>query len=434
MSVFSSLSTQYPTWYALSSFLKSEAGGFLRIDDNHTTEQPFALIRYVKGKSNLELPHVRAFRSVVWDVSKNIPVSIAPMKSENGEDLPEDTPITDYTIEPFVDGVMICGFYDEYNKEWRFHTRSTLDANCRFFSQTKSFITLFKEAISVSLKPKKDSWKAFLDTLNPEIQYTWVLQHPENRVVVSIPSPTIVCVQKQRYAGGELTAALGEKTQFDVKPVTLPNWDDLRVRLLLDNAKFKHNTQGYVVKRGVNKRWKIRTSSYNQVRKMRGNSARRDFLWLSLWRSNTLSHYLAIYPEERIPSKRVIDKWKQITAAVYHIYNDVFKVRSMPSNTVPAKYRPFVFGLHTHYINDLRPHGKVIDWKEAVSFMNGRDTAQALHAINWEIRAAANATPSGEQVPMEGETNLADEAQPTEPLASEKQPDDKRDSPITAVV
>jgi len=433
MSVFSSLSTQYPTWESLSSFLKSEAGGFLRVDDHSKPEQPFALIRYVKGKSNLDLPHVRAFRSVVWDVSKNIPVSIAPMKSENGEDLPEDTLITDYTIEPFVDGVMVCGFYDEYNKEWRFHTRSTLDANCRFFSQTKSFITLFKEAISISLKPNKDSWNTFLEGLNKELQYSWVLQHPENRVVVSIPSPTIVCVQKQRYAGGELTAALGEKTQFDVKPVTLPSWDDLslpswddlRARLLLDNAKFKHNTQGYVVKRGVNKRWKIRTSAYNQVRKMRGNSARRDFLWLSLWRSNTLRNYLAIYPEERDLAKKVVDKWKQITAAVYHIYNDVFKTRSMNKANIAAKYRPFVFGLHNHYINNLRPHGKVVDWKEAVSFMNGRDTAQALHAINWEIRAAA------EQVPVEGQSNLADEALPAEIIADDN---DRGETTVTGFV
>ena len=66
MSVFSSLSNTYPTWAGLSSFLSSEEGGYLRVDDYSTPEQPFALIRYVKGKSNFALPHVGAFRSVVW--------------------------------------------------------------------------------------------------------------------------------------------------------------------------------------------------------------------------------------------------------------------------------------------------------------------------------------------------------------------------------
>ena len=87
-SIFSELRSKYVTWPALSSFLTSEDGGSLRIDDNSTHENPFALIRYVKGKSNLALPHVRACRSVVWDTIENRPVSVTSFKSADGEVLP----------------------------------------------------------------------------------------------------------------------------------------------------------------------------------------------------------------------------------------------------------------------------------------------------------------------------------------------------------
>jgi len=53
---------------------------------------------------------------------------------------------------------------------------------------------------------------------------------------------------------------------------------------------------------------------------------------------------------------------------------------------IPPKYRPFVFGLHNLYINDLKPQNKTVDWQTALQYMNGRDTAQALYAINWEVR------------------------------------------------
>lgn len=382
MSVFSSLSNTYPTWGALSIFLSSEAGGYLRVDDHSTPEQPFALIRYVKGKSNFSLPHVGAFRSVVWDVLKNLPVSVAPVKSETGESMPPTSSVEGFTIERFIDGVMICGFYDQYNKVWRFHTRSTLNANCRFYSQTKSFRQLFEMAVSTSM-----AWSDFLASLNPTTQYTWVLQHPENRIVVNVTTPTVVCVQKQTYLSGTLIAVTDQPTPFDVAKITVASWSELTNKLQLENAHFKHNFQGYVVKNGLSFRWKVRGEAYNRVRKMRGNSARRDFLWLSMWRTNTLRDYLSLYPEERHSANAIVERWKTISRTVYNLYTDVFKARSLPKGQIPPKYRPFVFGLHNMYINELKPQSKTVDWATALQYMNTRDTAQALYAINWEVRA-----------------------------------------------
>jgi hypothetical protein len=382
MSVFSSLSNTYPTWSGLSSFLTSTAGGYLRVDDHSTPEQPFALIRYVKGKSNFTLPHVGAFRSVVWDVIKNAPVSIAPLKSETGESMPATPMVEGFTIERFIDGVMICGFYDQYNKVWRFHTRSTLNANCRFYSQTMSFRQLFEMAVSTTMP-----WSDFLASLNPDTQYTWVLQHPENRIVVNVTTPTVVCVQKQMYLSGTLVAVTDQPTSFDVAKITVASWSDLTNKLQLENAHFKHNFQGYVIKNGLNFRWKVRGEAYNRVRKLRGNSARRDYLWLSLWRNGTLRDYLTLYPEERHSANAIVERWKTISRTVYNLYTDVFKARSMPKAQIPPKYRPFVFGIHNMYINELKPQSKTVDWQTALQYMNTRDTAQALYAINWEVRA-----------------------------------------------
>jgi hypothetical protein len=409
MSVFSSLSNTYPTWGALSVFLTSEAGGYLRVDDHSTPEQPFALIRYVKGKSNFSLPHVGSFRSVVWDVLKNEPVSVAPVKSETGESMPP-TPSTDaFIIERFIDGVMICGFYDQYNKVWRFHTRSTLNANCRFYSQTKSFRQMFEEGVFTAM-----TWSNFLASLDPTTQYTWVLQHPENRIVVHVTTPTVVCVQKQTYLSGTLVAVT-TPTLFDVAKITVASWSDLSNKLQLENAHFKHNLQGYVIKNGLSFRWKVRGEAYNRVRKLRGNSARRDYLWLSQWRTNTLRDYLALYPEERHSANAIVDKWKTISRTVYNLYTDVFKARSLPKAQIPPKYRPFVFGLHNMYINELKPQSKTVDWQTALQYMNTRDTAQALYAINWEVRAQNQQ----QVIPLEFQGQVGSESAETVPTVQD---------------
>jgi hypothetical protein len=408
MSIFASLSNTYPTWGGLSSFLTSEAGGYLRVDDHSTPEQPFALIRYVKGKSNFALPHVGAFRSVVWDVLKNIPVSIAPQKSETGESMPSTPSTEGFRIERFIDGVMICGFFDTYNNVWRFHTRSTLNANCRFYSQTKSFRQLFEMAVSTTM-----SWSDFLASLDQTTQYTWVLQHPENRIVVNVTTPTVVCVQKQTYISDTLVAVT-TPTKFDVSQIMVASWSELSAKLQLENAHFKHNFQGYVIKNGLSFRWKVRGEAYNRVRKMRGNSARRDYLWLGMWRSGTLRDYLAIYPEERGAANAIADRWKMISRTVYNLYTDVFKARSLQKGQIPPKYRPFVFGLHNLYINELKPQSKTVDWQTALQYMNARDTAQALYAINWEVRAQ-NQQPA---IPLEAQavTDVPTEVTTLEPV------------------
>jgi hypothetical protein len=387
-SMFSLLIDTYPSWDALKAHLTSAEGGKLRVDDNSTPESPFALIRYTKGISDLTLAHVRAFRSVVWDVVKNVPVSAMPFKSEDGEGLPTDETFSDsYVVESFVDGVGVGMFWDAYSHTWRIHTRSTLDATCRYFSQTKTFATMFAEAT-----PDLD-----YGALIKEHNYNWVLQHPENRIVVpvTVPRAHLVSVGGVRPGGTYV-----EMVPYSESPITkkygltafsgLSSWADVHAIVTGDNDKFKWRAQGVVVKHTPSgRRYKLRTAEYNRVRTLRGNTARLDFHWLTKWADNTLFDYIAVYPEERARINTLVDKWKRTTGDVFHIYTDVFKARSLDKSAIPPKYKPLVYGLHNLYVSGLKPAGKSVDWKATVEYMNGRDTAQKLFVLNWEVRQAA---------------------------------------------
>ena len=395
--VFFELISTYTTWPALSAFLTSVEGGNLRVDDNSTPDNPFALIRYTKGRSDLSLPHVRAFRSVVWDTLENRPVSVTAFKSHSNETLPvgegsEGSEGSDgdaavpstYSIEYFQDGVMIGMFWDKYNKVWRIHTRSTLDAECRYFSQTTTFSVMFADAIGASRVSVESA-------LNVNTSYTWVLQHPENRIVVPVKTPRAYCVEAITItsAGGVAISAI-PAAAFPVPKLAIaaPTWNKLRLMVTDWNRRFSHTIQGLVVKDGF-ERYKLRTAQYNIVRQRRGNSARRDFMWLNEWRSGNLPSYLALFPEERTSANATIARWKSTTNEVYHWYVSVFKARDTPKHQIPPKYRPLVYGLHNLYMNTLKPAGKSVDWKACLSFMNERDTAQMLFVINWDLRQTA---------------------------------------------
>lgn len=409
-SVFTDLISVYTNWPALSSFLKSADGGYLRIDDLSTAESPYAIIRYVKGRSDLSMPHVRAFRSVVWDTLEHRPVSVTPFKSVDGESLPTDGTPTDYRIEQFYDGVLIGMWWDKYNNRWRIHTRSTIDGNCRFYSQTTSFAQMFWGTLS----PLQ------LTALDPNKCYAWILQHPENRIVCPVKTATVRCLHEVTISSnGNL-----EWSAPSFPPLTgFNSWSDVLSRVADWNARFGYAVQGIHVSGPNGQRWKVRTPAYNMMRTMRGNTPRRDYVWLDAWRHQRLSQYLAVFPEERISANRIVDAYKRTTGEVYHWYVDVFKARTVDRKTIPVKFRSFVFGLHTKYMTELKPQNKTLDWKAAVEYMNTRDVPQMLYVINYETRYATRTIDS---LPIEPaptvSTNVLGQVDTKEPLTVECPP------------
>ena len=381
LTVYKDLIARFPSWTELCGYLKGPECR-LRVEDASSPESPYALIRYVKGDSVFANPVVRAFRSVVWDTLAHRPVSVTSWKSADGESLPDGPLSTDYSVEMFPDGTLIGMYWDTHAEQWRIHTRSVMDARCRYYSQTRTFADMFTEATR----------GLDLSILDRSVSYSWVLTHPENRIVCDAPVARAVIVDTCRIASdGAVTWERAPR--YGVSPVTgiSATADALRTRLAEWNTRFRHNCQGIVVKNAHGHRWKIRTPEYNRVRGLRGNSPRLDFLYLKHWKGETLRDYLRVYPEERGVADSVVNRWKTATSDIYRVYCDVFKAHSLDKSLIPPKYRPHVYGLHTLYRDTLKPAGKKVDWKTCLEYMNTKDVPQMLFVINWELRAAARA-------------------------------------------
>jgi len=394
MSYFKDLVERFPTADALFTYLKSSEGGSLKVVERSNT----AIIRYEKGTSDFKVPHVKAFRSVVWNKDAHRPVSVTPFKSVEGESLPTDL-ITNYSIETFVDGILIGTYWN--GTTWKIHTRSMLGANCRYYSQ-RTFRDLFEQTIPAS----------FYDKLDKTVCYSWILQHPENRIVCEVRSPRIFLVGAYRIQTDGTIISLNHSDldslkEYLPKQHSFPTWDAMRARLLEWNERYKHNTQGFVVREvSTGTRWKLRTESYNKIRLLRDNTPRLDYIWLTQWKAKTFSAYLRIYPEETRQAEVILNRWKTITNELFQLYTAKFKARSAPE--VPPKFRSILQAMHQHYYNVLKPSGKTLTFHEAVDWMNQRDIPQMLYLINYELR------PTTQEIPFEpsGQAIAAAEAAP----------------------
>jgi hypothetical protein len=392
-------------------------------------DSSLAIIRYVKGQSDLTNRTARMFRSVVWNTETNKPVSVTPFKSHDGMVNPAMLEALggQLYMEEFMDGVMIGQFYDQDSQRWRIHTRSTMDANCRYYSKEKTFAELFQETISAKFS---DLAVPFEDMLDKSVSYTWVLTHMDNRVVVTKACDQLTLVQMVRilpdakmqiithcdsplldamrprrlYTEGATMGLLNisEFSRLCGKPEVVGSGQNVpadratvvgMIREMLQNTNAIPHTQGFVIKRrgDATERWKIRTPSYQRVRRLRGNTARLDFHWMDLWSNGKLDEYLKYYGEDCIDAMHYVNGWKNLTTVVYKLYVEYFKARTGDRSNIPAKYRPLVYGLHNLYLTELKPAHRSLDWRETVRWMNSRDTAQKVFVLNWDLRQSKSA-------------------------------------------
>jgi hypothetical protein len=360
--IFSNLIAAYPTYDALKEHLTS-----LNIQLNAKDGETLIVCRYKRESADMTNPVVRAFRSVIWNSTTNRPVFVAPMKSESVATLPADLS-AGYLVEDFVDGVMVNVFYDAAKATWRLATRSRLDADNKFYQHT--FADLFNSAWAGLLGA------AGFTMLNPALGYSFVLQHPANRVIVPVAAPCLTCVSVMQCdpATGAVAFSPVGPTMMPPRRFTVANTTELSTLLALRETTENFMCQGVVVLEvASNRRWKIRTPTYLAVRKLRGNHSRLEYTWFENARNGTLDAYLAFFPEDRAQAAVAAANYQRVVSEIYNWYVQVFKVRATPKTKIPPHFKGILFDLHGEYIKRLAPAKQSLTWKEHQSIMGRQD-------------------------------------------------------------
>ena len=415
--VFSALTARYPTTEALFAYLRSPEGGRLLV--RQSKESPLALIYYDKAVSNLSIPHVGAFRSIVWDERTNRPIGVSPAKGRHLDDL-SGSGMGLASVEDFVDGIMINQFWD--GERWRLFTRTILDAGLAFYGTyrggdgptdshenqasngDKSFAALFHDTMM---------WQLGVTVANfpKNFCYSWVLNHPAERVVVpakyGIPSLTLVelysvdsaTANVQTYTGryyvehiaasrldDEVGMALAKQLEkaLPAQHTDISTVLDIKARTAAWGRRFRHEWQGIVARCPLSgARFRIRSAEYEAARELRGNQSNLRYLWLEQWAKGKLTTYLTIYPEEAVEAEAVIAAFKSATEEVYQLYQRVYRRKELPLGQDPHKYRKLLWEVHAANSGAYFPALR--------SFMNCQDTARKLWLVNYERRYGSDA-------------------------------------------
>jgi hypothetical protein len=371
--IYKQLIQHYPEFYSLRNYLESDMGGLFRVVD-HDMANDLCIIRYEKGVSNMELPHSKWFRSVVWNTRMNRPVCISPPKSAS-EPFPYGTCAeavkNDIRCEEQLDGVMVNCFHVAGNEPLYISTRSSLYATGHFYSATP-FRTLFMEAYlgkdrkeALEDYMQKDTTLAKPNILNGEYAtyYSFLLQHKEHRIVKKIEHNVAVLLQRGTvYLDGRVSIEdnVENRIEFPI-PETQQGINEWFLQTF---GQQPYDFQGVVLKDGQGNRWRMRTEKYKMVKSLRGNQAGDMERYAQLFVQNLQYTYLDYYPEDAMSFALQSACMTTIIDYIYRAYTEMHIIKSKPImellDQIDKMYQPHLYALHGIYLTQLRPAGKKI--------------------------------------------------------------------------
>jgi hypothetical protein len=333
------------------------------------------MITYYDGKSNFDNPITHKCRGVILEKDTN---NIVCYTFDRSVDFINDLtylndkfPFNNKTVvQESIDGTQIKLFY--YGDKWCVATTRTIDAYSTRFSSRRTFGEMFDEALALSnLK---------LETLNKRKCYSFVLCHPDNRIITKYEKPELVHVFTRDLDTLEVDLS------FDIgvrKPQTLEYQG--YEKILEDANKLEYYKEGFVLHSGdeQNKMMKIKSKNYLKCCRMRGNNNNILFHYLELRynainNGNDIENFLKYFNEYREVFKLFEENIRAMVKYIHVEYICRFVNKTIQTNDISWYYRPIIYSLHTNYYNTK----KVTSYNEVLNMINHLHPAQLCFLYN----------------------------------------------------
>ena len=323
-----------------------------------------------------------------------------------------ETNTNEWYAEEFIEGTMINLFYSRgaTGEAWEIATKNTIGGNALFYSPKNP-----KEEIEIR---ESDTFRnMFFDTcakigfeyekLPKDVVYSFVLQHPKNRIVLPITSPAIYLIAVYRIMD-ELEVIQHSRDGFLENII---NCDNIRVPKALslneggggggagseytfNNFKKEYasmnsayNMMGVVFYNMVTgERMKVRNPMYEMVKNVRGSDQKIQLQYLTLRHGGRVADYLKDFPEYKSVFSHCRSQVHSFTRNLHQNYLDCFVFKKKPFAEFPAQYKTHMFVLNKKYIDELRENKNSVTFNYVVEFINNLNPGSLLFSLNYVVK------------------------------------------------
>ena len=355
---------------------------------SHNSKIQYNIVSYNKDMLTADtISTYGKYRSVIINEVGAV-VGFAPPKSIAPEIFIATHPVVNENMvaEEFVEGTMLNVFFNA--GVWEVATKQTIGANVRFYTNNvDTFYSMFLDAMQTT--------GLTLDMLDKKNSYSFVLQHPKNRIVVPFQNATLYLVAVYQITLVE------ETNMYDIVSVSIPaaltscvktperydGWDtyeDLIQHYASINTPYE--CLGFMMRDPLTgERAKIRNPVYERVRHLRGNQPKLMYHYLCLRKEGKVGEFLSYFPEHKSAFASYRNQMHAFTQNIFQYYIQCYMKKMNPLSEFPPQYRPHMFNLHRTYIDVLKEQHQHITKVFVIAYVNSLHPSQQMYWLNHNI-------------------------------------------------
>jgi hypothetical protein len=365
------------------------------------------------------------YRSVVFSYPENKLMSFSPPKSIEYNEFIKTYPKIGLLEENIIatekiEGISINLFYDSRIQSWEINTKTNIGGNYWYFMEP-AISNIFANISNMDAHKSNDVSKSstfydmFLDALiqprntnlndNPWIHelpknycYSFVLQHPENQIIVPIKSPKLwlVAIYEIRnncaihipffeYRTWPILMSMIGVIDFP-RELRINSYEELQN----DIAKYKNHpfrfTKGIVLwNEKTGDRTLLNNPIYNELSKLREIFPGFQYEYFCMKHIGKIAEYLEYFPHYRKKVLAMENIYDDYVKTLHACYMNVYVFKTEDILTISDYYRLFIEELHkTIYLPSINTRKPVKITKSIVkSYISRMEPREQLYIFSY---------------------------------------------------
>jgi len=352
------------------------------------------------------------YRSLIVSSPENKLLAFSPQKSLKPDTFIEKYSAIDETIfmNEIIEGTMVNLFFDERIQQWEISTRGAVGGSYFYYrnqydmdsdkKKQNSFYQMFLEALGAGDNQSLNEL-SLLQDMPKNYSYSFVLQHPDNHIVLPISKCSI-------YLVSVFELQEGNSVKY-VSPLEYQYWDSFKnVNNLILFPK-QYNYENYeqlkeencsiqteftnlgvmITNLETGERTAFKNPTYEEVKLLRGNNPNLQYQYLCLRKTGKIQDFLFYFPQYKKIFFRFYQEYENFVNNVHFSYLTYYVQKQ--SVQISKKYSPHIYKIHHElYLPSLQTEEPIIIKRRVVKeYFDNLEPREMIYHLNYDRRQYA---------------------------------------------
>jgi hypothetical protein len=352
---------------------------------------------------------VEVYRSIVVDPETDKVLCIAPPKSISNTQFYEKFPDkTGVVATEIIEGTMLNLFYDPRISSWEIASKGAVGGNYWYFrtqyavcpdAVQLTFRDMFIDALGSPPGIKLNDIATF-DLLDKSCVYSFVVQHPNNHIVLTIQHPAVYLVAVYKLeSDNKVTYVLpdGIRNSLINTSILFPRKRHVIYGVYAVDEFMDYSDMGTMF---VHEETGIRTTELNptyvETCKIRGNDPNLQYHYLTLFRIGKVNEYLEVFPMYKNMFYAFHQQSAKFIRAIHNAYVAYYVSKRGKDVQIEKSIFRHIHKIHHEiYLPSLSSEGGrvLITCKRVADYFNAMEPKEQIYHLNYSSRAVRGPKP-----------------------------------------